>query len=274
MGYQQGSGGYSDVEETAPLSASPATINNGSNNSSSWKKWSIGAAVLMVIGYAANSAVSPGASSYPLLQTANDSDAMDQLFDDRHRYVVRDFDARSTFSNFLPGVAGLFGKPVWSFYVNRGQGIASFGLESKEYPILEFNSANKAYQLTPYIGFRTFIKGTRSGGTSFMAEPFAPAESKNKESTDEAAEALKPTRTMYVGTNEMEINEVDDVRGIETTVNYFTLPEENFAALVRRTTIKNTGDDSLTFSALDGLAKLEPVGGKIEWSLKNIGRTL
>ena len=76
------------------------------------------------------------------------------------RYVLEDFDSKPTFASFLPGVAGLYGKPVWSFYVNRGQGVASFGFKSKDYPILEFNPANKAYQLTPYIGFRTFLKGS------------------------------------------------------------------------------------------------------------------
>ena len=100
------------------------------------------------------------------------------------RYILHNFDSRSPVSNFLPGVAGVFGKPVWSFYVNRGQGIASFGLESKDYPILEFSSANKAYQLTPYIGFRTFLQGSRGGhkgkedGESFLIEPFSPANSK------------------------------------------------------------------------------------------------
>ena len=38
------------------------------------------------------------------------------------RFLLEDFDARSTFASFLPGVAGYFGKPVWAFYVNRGQG--------------------------------------------------------------------------------------------------------------------------------------------------------
>ena len=50
-----------------------------------------------------------------------------KLFDEFHRYVLEDYDAKPTFSSFLPGVAGLYGKPVWSFYVNRGQGVASFG---------------------------------------------------------------------------------------------------------------------------------------------------
>ena len=79
---------------------------------------------------------------------------------------------------------------------------------------------------------------------------------------------------MYVGTNELEIQEVDDAHGLTTSVTYFVLPEDTFAALVRKTTITNSGTDDLTLSALDGLAKLEPTGGKLQWGLKNIGRTL
>jgi hypothetical protein len=51
---------------------------------------------------------------------------------------------------------------VQAFYVNRGQGIAAFGTENKEHPLMEFSSANKAYQETPYVGFRTFLKGKRA----------------------------------------------------------------------------------------------------------------
>ena len=192
------------------------------------------------------------------------------------RYISRDFDARSTFSNFLPGVAGVFGKPIWAFYVNRGQALACFGVASKDFPLLEFQTANKAYQMTPYVGFRTFIVGERSGnkkkeGESFIMEPFSPENSKMSLDDDDES---KPERTMYTGTNELEIVEEDDVHGVTTSVKYFVLPEETFGALVRTTTITNTGDDDLTFSALDGLAKMEPTGGKMQWGLKNIGRTL
>ncbi len=192
------------------------------------------------------------------------------------RYIFRDFDAIAPVSNFLPGVAGVFGKPVWAFYVNRGQGIASFGVASKDYPLLEFNSANKAYQLTPYTGFRTFVRGSRGGGrkkghdgTSFLIEPFSPSATRGAVNAP-----YQPVRNMYVGTNEMEIVESDDAHGVKTSVTYYVLPEETFAALVRKTTITNTGRDSLTFSMLDGLAKMEPTGGKLNWGLKNIGRTL
>ena len=187
------------------------------------------------------------------------------------RFVMEDFDARPTFSDFLPGVAGYYGKPVWSFYVNRGQGIASFGTATKDFPILEFNAANKAYQLTPFIGFRTFVRGTRKLG-SFETEPFTPRLSRNLE--EESDDSEKPKRIMYVGTNEMEVQEYDSKNGLATAVKYFVLPEEDFASLVRRTTFTNTGNTELTLSALDGLAKIEPSGGKLDWGLKSMGRTL
>jgi hypothetical protein len=187
------------------------------------------------------------------------------------RYVVEDFDAKPTFSDFLPGVAGYYGKPVWSFYVNRGQGIASFGTATRDFPILEFNSANKAYQLTPFVGFRTFVRGTRKL-SSFETEPFSPRNARNLD--DKSDDPEKPKRIMYVGTNEMEVQEYDAKNGLAVAAKYFVLPEEDFSSLVRRTTFTNTGETELTLSALDGLAKIEPSGGKLDWSLKQMGRTL
>ena len=185
---------------------------------------------------------------------------------------MEDFDAKSTFASFLPGVAGYFGKPVWAFYVNRGQCISTFGTESKDFPMLEFNAANKAYQLTPYIGFRTFVRGTREKN-SFQVEPFSPTNTRNLLLKDVDQED-KPKRILYVGTNEVEILEIDGANGLSTAVQYFVLPDENFASLVRRTTFTNTGDTDLTLSALDGLAKMEPFGGKLDGMLKNMGRTI
>ena len=185
---------------------------------------------------------------------------------------MEDYDAKPTFSSFLPAVAGVYGKPVWSFYVNRGQGVASFGIKSKDYPILEFNAANKAYQLTPYIGFRTFIQGKR-GKKKFLTEPFTPANTRNLEESVKHQNKL-PKRVMFVGTNEFEIRELDSENGLSTSVKYIVLPEEKFGSLVRRTTITNTAKSKVTISALDGLAKIEPSGGKLDWGLKNMGRTL
>jgi hypothetical protein len=183
--------------------------------------------------------------------------------------VLEDFDSKPTFSSFLPGVAGLYGKPVWCFYVNRGQAVSSFGFNSKDHPILEFNAANKAYQLTPFVGFRTFIKGHRKG-EKFLAEPFSPKYTRNLEDVDNNL----PKRIMFVGPNEVEIREIDTSNDLITSVKYIVLPEENFAALVRRTNITNSGSTPVTISVLDGLAQMEPVGGSLDWALKNMGRTL
>lgn len=193
------------------------------------------------------------------------------------RFLMEDFDARSTFASFLPGVAGYFGKPVWAFYVNRGQAISTFGTESKDFPMLEFNPANKAYQLTPFIGFRSFIRGTRKGATaalsgSFQVEPFAPRNSRNL--LDPKDDLNKPKRILYVGTNEVEIQEIDGVHGLTTNVKYFILPNEDFASLIRRATFTNSGDDDVELEILDGLAKMEPSGGRLDGMLKNMGRTL
>lgn len=184
---------------------------------------------------------------------------------------MEDYDSRSTFSSFLPGVAGYFGKPVWAFYVNRGQAIATFGTESKDYPILEFNAANKAYQLTPYVGFRTFLRGTR-GDQTFQIEPFSVGSSRNLLKPSENKNL--PKRLMLVGKNEVEVQELDGTNGITTNVQYFVIPEEKFAALARRTTFTNQGHENVTIEVLDGLAKIEPFGGPLDWGLKQMGRTL
>ena len=217
--------------------------------------------------------------------------------DDIGRFILEDYDARPPFSDFLPGLAGIYGIPMYAFFVNRGQGISSFGVESKDYPILEFNSANKAYQSTALLGFRTFIKGRRNkSGSSFFTEPFNPMTTRYILDDDGSlnygdGEQGVPTgstlvdhgprrrhlpkRTMYTGANEMQIQEIDNVHQIETNVTYFILPEEDFGAFVRRTTITNTHrDESVTLSLLDGLPKIEPYGGKLDELLKNMGRTL
>eukprot|EP00953_Heterococcus_sp_UTEX-ZZ885_P006705 4083-Heterococcus_DN1.PRE.1 len=84
-----------------------------------------------------------------------------------------------------------------AFYVNRGQGIAAFGTENKEHPLMEFSSANKAYQETPYVGFRTFLKGKRDGDKDyFLHQPFFP------EAQADTCEVTTPSRDMLVGMNE------------------------------------------------------------------------
>ncbi|HTP07469.1 MAG TPA: cellobiose phosphorylase, partial [Anaerolineae bacterium] len=131
---------------------------------------------------------------------------------------------------------------------------ASFGVESKDQPIVEFQPANKAYQLTPYLGFRTFLKiGAQ------LYEPFAPAASID--------------RRMFIGMNELELQEINQPIGLQINVVYFTVPQENFAGLVRQVTFKNISHRPLHAEVLDGLPAVIPYGVN-NAQLKEIGRTV
>src|SRR3989338_2330376 len=86
-------------------------------------------------------------------------------------FVIENYNFAKPLANFFPGIAGKYGIPMWTFYVNRGQAIASFGTKDKDRAILEFFPANKAWQLTSLQGFRTFIK-ISSGKKVILYEPF------------------------------------------------------------------------------------------------------
>lgn len=93
-------------------------------------------------------------------------------FDDQGRFVIENYAQAKPFSSFLPGIAGVQGIPLWAYYVNRGQGIASFGVEDKNGAIMEFFPANRSYSLVPIHGFRTFLKVKMQGEWSYV-EPFS-----------------------------------------------------------------------------------------------------
>jgi hypothetical protein len=175
-------------------------------------------------------------------------------------FVIDDYDHAKVFSNFFPGIAGLYGIPMWAFYVNRGQGITSFGVESKDKAILEFQPANRAYRLTSIQGFRTFIKV--SGPKQNFYEPFAHS----------SVSPFKISRRMIITSHDLTIEEVNVSLGLKVTVNYFTMPEENYAALVRRVTIANISRKPLSLSMIDGLPAINPYGLKDSLS-KNMSRT-
>jgi len=207
----------------------------------------------------------------------------ENLFDEVGRYIYDDYDSQDPFSDFLPGLAGIYGKPLFAFFVNRGQGIASFGFESKNKPIMEFVSANKAYQTTSLVGFRTFIQGSRhrnevGGEETFVIEPFSPLTTNYSDrNLNELDKGRQPSnkRVLYSGENEIQIQEIDFKHHLETNVTYFILPEEHFGAFVRRTTITNTHqDEQVTISFLDGLTRMQPAGGDIDNYLKMSGNTL
>jgi hypothetical protein len=180
-------------------------------------------------------------------------------FDNTGRFIIQNFLTARPFSSFLPGIAGPLGIPMWVFYVNRGQAIASFGIENKNNPIMEFQPANKAYQTTPYTGFRTFLK-VKLRDESVIYEPFSPWNSHD-------------SSQMFIGMNELELCTISSVHGIQTNVLYFTVPYEDFAGLVRQVTITNLGDESIEVEILDGMAAITPYG-VTDWDLKHMGRTI
>jgi len=195
-----------------------------------------------------------------------------KLYDSIGRYIIEDYDARPPFSDFLPALAGYYGKPLYAFYVNRGQGIASFGVKTKETPMMTFHPADQSYQNVAQIGFRTFLQGSRRG-KEFLTEPFSPLSTNYPQLRDEPGN--RPKRWQYIGSNEMQVREVDSENRIETNVTFFVLPEETFGAFVKRTTITNIDKDvPLQLSILDGLAKIEPAGGKLYKLLLGMSRTL
>eukprot|EP00808_Paulinella_micropora_P015757 g78189.t1 len=200
-------------------------------------------------------------------------EAADSLFDDLDRFVMKDFDSRNVFASFLPGIAGLWGKPFWVFYVNRGQSIASFGRTGKDSPLLEFNPANKAYQDSTVTGFRTFIKERSQDSEVFQPlspdgvyQPMLPEHLKHPDEP-------KTMRKMTVGRNEVEVEEINPTNGLVTQVRYFIIPEEDFGGLVRQLTLINNSTKERKLDVLDGLAWMQPAGVN-DWALKNMGRTL
>ena len=187
----------------------------------------------------------------------NDVGMQNYCFDENGQFIIEDFQRAHPFASFLPGIAGSMGIPLWVFYVNRGQAIASFGIENKDKPIMEYQTANRAYQLTSYLGFRTFIR-QRNGSKWEQHEPFGRNSSSQK---------------MYIGANELRLQEAATKNGLKTEVVYFLLPEENIAALVRLVTVTNESDHLVSLEVLDGLPAVIPFGVNNQ-ILKEIGRTV
>jgi len=177
-------------------------------------------------------------------------------------FIIEDYQHAKVFSNFFPGVCGLWGIPMWAFYVNRGQAISSFGVESKDKAILEFQPANRAYRLTSIQGFRTFLKITDGKNQKFY-EPFA----------NSLVSPYKVSQRMIVTSHDLTIEEINMSLGLKISVNYFTLPQEPYAALVRRVSLENLSKKNIRLQCLDGLPAINPYGLK-DWLGKHISRTV
>jgi hypothetical protein len=196
--------------------------------------------------------------------------ASGSAFDSSGRYVMKNFDMAKPMADFLNGLGGFWGVPMWAFFINRGQAIASFGTQNKDGSIMKFATAEKAYQQAPFTGFRTFIKGHRAVGhheaKNFQHQPFFPRSSYG------GSKSLQ--RNLMIGENEMEIEEIAKELGLQTNVLYFTVPNEDYPSLVRRVTFTNLDpSEPLQLEILDGLAKLEPAGLS-NAGLDAMGRTL
>ncbi|MFT4146467.1 MAG: hypothetical protein QM644_18645 [Mobilitalea sp.] len=174
------------------------------------------------------------------------------MIDNSKRYVIENYGRKSNFSNFLPGIAGEMGIPLWCFYVNRGQAITSFGIQDKDHSIMQFYPAHQAYQNTKRLGFRTFVKADGKVVEAFLKET-------NKHS-------------MAIGMNELELIEENTEGQFDINVLYYTLPTEEVAGLVRKVTIKNTGASARVFELVDGMAAILPFGVNLG-SMTEMGQT-
>lgn len=165
-------------------------------------------------------------------------------FDSANRFVIEGYNHTRPFASFLPGIAGVMGVPLWVFYVNRAQGIASFGVQDKHSPIIEYFPANKSYQLVSYIGFRTFLKTDQE-----YYEPFSPIS------------GVRPREErMIISPAEVAFETLSPDGRLRASVVYFTLPGEPFAGLVRMVTVQNVSDRAIEIEALDGLPAILPYG--------------
>lgn len=164
-------------------------------------------------------------------------------------FVISDYNKAKLFSSFFPGIAGEEGIPMWLFYVNRGQCVCSMGIEGKQKPIMEFLPANRAYQLTSTQGFRTFIKPKNHSVEYY--EPFQD---------DLNGSKLKKSQKMNILPEKLILEEENETLGLKFIVEYFNIPNDNFAGLVRRLRIKNLNDKPFSFEGLDGLPLIIPFG--------------
>mgnify|MGYP001608200267 FL=1 len=178
-------------------------------------------------------------------------------------FVIENYNFAKPFSSFFPGIAGKYGIPMWTFYVNRGQCISSFGVKNKDHAILEFLPANKAWQLVSTQGFRTFIKTTTGKNTLFY-EPFHNGFTNL---------GYKITNSLSISPSELTLKEKNISLGLEVTIKYFNIPNDNYAGLARIVTVKNLKSGSRKIQLLDGLPQIVPYGTS-NFFLKKMSRTI
>ena len=167
-------------------------------------------------------------------------------------YTMKNYEKEPPFAGFLPGLSGIYGTPIWCYYVNRGQCISSFGVEDKDHAIIEFFPAHQAYQYTSQMGFRTFIK-------------------KNGKFTEMFSDESLKTE-MNIKRNGLFITEENNKEKLFCRVDYFTLPNERTGALVRKLSITNRSAETIDMEVLDGLPAIIPYGVEMA-NIKEMGQT-
>ena len=179
-------------------------------------------------------------------------------------FVIENYNYAKPFSSFLPGVAGFDGRPVWAFYVNRGQCMASFGVNSKEGAIMEFYPANTAYRRTPLEGFRTFIKFNERDGRSAVYEPFMLSRPTDKGNVHQA---------LYISPHEFRIEDKAEAIFLKCEAVFYSIPGEDFPALARVLNITNLSSSKRHIEVIDGMPKICPYGMN-EFFMKHMSRTI
>ncbi|MFA5840095.1 MAG: cellobiose phosphorylase [Candidatus Margulisiibacteriota bacterium] len=160
---------------------------------------------------------------------------------DSGEFVIENYNLAPTFSSFFPGIAGLFGCPMWVFYANRGQCITSMGVQDKDGAILEFQPANKAYRTVALQGFRTFIKVDGK-----FYEPFS--------------EQSPYPNKMIISPAGLKLVEENPKLKIKVEVNYFNIVNQSFPGLARTVTITNLDSKKKEIEIVDGLPVMIPAG--------------
>jgi len=156
-------------------------------------------------------------------------------------FILKEYNWAAPFANQLHGIGGFQGIPLWVHYCNRGQAIASFGVESQERPILEFSGLPQALLQSTRSGFRTFL---RLGGAVY--EPFLPTDNKNIE------------QEMQIQADCLILRENNAELGLSLTVTYAPLIDAPAAGLLRRLTIHNQSKQEIVLDVADGLPRIVP----------------
>ena len=181
-----------------------------------------------------------------------------KYFSQGNEFVIKDYNSSKPFAGFLPGIAGLRGKPLWAFYVNRAQCMVSFGIRNKDGAIMEFYPANTARRRVSLEGFRTFIKVR---GEKRIYEPFSPSKERGSD------------QTLFIAPHEIRIEEISKNPTLKTEVVYFTIPGETFPGLARILRLENRSRRKLDLEVIDGMPKICPFGMN-EWFMKEMSRTI